>query len=373
MTEHKLINHNNSSKDLLFWIKHYLVYKLSTLDKNKIKADFDITLYFQQIKKSESIEDISRIAKEIKKNLGTFYNIVIGIIKFYEFIEKMEPEKITDITNSIFYHDFIGKELDKTTKGTRVGYKSAVKQLFDFIELYNNYYEDGRPFLFRLTRDSENKSIPSYHLKQYRKVPIYLTMEELQKLNSGIMTCTNFLKSNYDFQRAKDVLIMKILIYSGITPSELAELKLSDITEVEVKNKKYLQLDIKDSNLSDRKIPISNKNIIRYYNSYLKVREPQEHDYLFYDKADTNRKVRTQYILLVVKKFFECSKIEKLKITAEVIRNTFGITLYNLGSPELYIKELMGYKTIQMLRELVKYGDKHLPKVSEVFNYIDKM
>lgn len=368
-----LKNHNSTEEDLLFWIKHFLVFKLSELDKSNIKDDFDVSYYFQQIKQSKNIEDVKKISTQIKKQVGSFYNLTVGLESFYIFIKKMELDSITDITNSIFYEDFLGKELDGVSQSKKVSFKSAVKQLFDYIELYNNYYADGKPYIFNITKDIDGNSVSLPRLKQHRKIPIFLNQEELIKLNSGIMTCENFVKANYEFQRAKDVLIMKILIYSGITSSELVNLKLSDIQEVENNNKKYLQLSVHDSNLSDRLIPVSNKNIIRYYNSYLKVRQKQEHDYLFYDKADASKQLRTQYVLNAVKRFFECAKIDKPKITAEVLRNTFGITLHNLGSPEKYTGELMGYKTPQMLKELVRYADKELIKASGVFESVDKL
>ena len=353
--------------------QHFLVFKLSKLDNSNIKDDFDISFYFQQIKQCKNIKCIKNIALDIKKQLGSFYNIVMPLERFYNLIEKMKLNSITEITNSIFYEDFLGKELDDASQSKKVTYKSAIKQLFDYVDEHNNYYDNGEPYIFNITKDNKGNTVSLPRLKQRRKVPIFLNQEELEKLNKNIMTCNNFVKANYEFQRAKDILIIKLLIYSGITSSELVNLKLSDIQEVVNNSKKYLQLNIHDSNLSDRLIPISNKNIIRHYNKYLKLRESQEHDYLFYDKADTNKQLRTQYVLNTVKKFFKCAKISKPKITAEVLRNTFGITLHNLGSPEKYTRELMGYKTPQMFKELVKYADKEFIKASSVFENIDKL
>lgn len=369
----KLIQYNNITKDLLFWIKHFLVFKLSTIDKSNIEDDFDVSYYFQQIKQCRDIKCVKKLALEIKKQLGSFYNLTISLESFYLFTGQMNLNNITEITNSIFYEDFLGKELDGVSQSRKITFKSAVKQLFDYIDEYNSYYEDGKPYVFNITKDSNGKSVSLSRLKQHRKVPVFLNQEELEKLNKSIMTCNDFVKVNYEFQRAKDVLIMKILIYSGITSSELVNLRLSDIQEVVSNNKKYLQFNIHDSNLSDRLIPISNINIIRYFNGYLKLRESQEHDYLFYDKADINKRLRTQYVLNTVKKFFKCAKISKPKITAEVLRNTFGITLHNLGSPEKYTRELMGYKTPQMFKELIKYADKELIKASNVFESVDKL
>ena len=278
LNTHKLIQYNNTEKDLLFWIKHFLVFKLSKLDNSNIKDDFDISFYFQQIKQCKNIKCIKNIALDIKKQLGSFYNIVMPLERFYKFIETMKLDNITDITNSIFYEDFLGKELDSASQSKKIIYKSAIKQLFDYVDEHNNYYDNGEPYIFNITKDNKGNIVSLPRLKQYRKVPIFLNQEELKKLNKNIMTCNDFVKANYEFQRAKDILIIKLLIYSGITSSELVNLKLSDIQEVVNNSKKYLQLNIHDSNLSDRLIPISNKNIIRHYNRYLKLRESQEHD-----------------------------------------------------------------------------------------------
>jgi len=371
MTEYKLIQFNNTQKDLFFWIKLYLIEKLATLDKSKIKVDFDIPIYFHKIRNAKNIDDIKKIASEIKKQLRAFYNISLGVIRFYNFIETQQLEKITDISNSIFINDFIGKELDEVGKGTIITIKSHVKQLFDFIELYNNYYGEGKPYLFNISKDIDGKRTPVSKL--WKKVPIWLNQEEFKKLDAELVKCKDFVKAHYDFQRAKDVLIMKILLYSGITVSELVNLHLKDIKEVKNNSKDYIQLNIYNSSNVDRKIPIVRKKIIRYLDSYLSLREHVKHDYLFYDKADNEIQLKNQYVLNTVKKFFRFSKIKKTKITAEVLRNTFGIMLHNLGSPEIYTQNLLGHKNLKTTKALVKHADIEFIKSSDVFNMADKL
>jgi site-specific recombinase XerD len=371
----KLYQFNNIQEDLLFWIKHFLVNKLAELDKSKIRDDFDIGLYFKKIRECKDYECIKDIAKGIKKDVGSFYNLTRGIDRFLAFIPKMKLEQITDITSSIFNDDFINRELDGLGKATKRDTKSAVKQLFDFIEENNIYYDDGKPFLFNITKDIDGKTIVNQRLKQFKKVPQWLDAEELEILKSNLLKYDNFKEKDKDFQRAKEVLIMKILIYTGMSSKELVELQLSNIQEVEKYDKKYIVFYVNQNDAEPKKrdIPVPRKLIIRDLNRYLELRDNKEHDYLFYDSDKPIELLKTQYVLDTVRNFINFSKIYKPKVTVDIMRNTYAVTLRRTkNAQEIEIREMMGYdEKSTKIKELLSHADVGIVVATDKFDIVE--
>ncbi len=365
----------NATDDLLFWIKHFLVNKLAKLDKSKIRDDFDIGLYFKKIKECEDYECIKDIARGIKKDVGSFYNLTRGIDRFVTFVPKMKLEQITDITSSIFNDDFINRELDGLGKATKRDTKSAVKQLFDYIEENNIYYADGKPYLFNITKDMDGKTIKNQRLKQFKKVPQWLDAQELEILKSNLYRCDKFEDKNYDFQRAKEVLIMKILIYTGMSSKELVELQLSNIQEAEKYDRKYIVFYVNQNDAKPKKrdIPVPRKLIIRDLNRYLELRNSQEHDYLFYDSDKPAEILKTQYILDTVRKFINFSKIFKPKITVDIMRNTYAVALRRTkNAQEIEIREMMGYdEKSTKIKELLSHADVGIVMATDKFDIVE--
>jgi len=375
MTLEKLIQFNNIQKDLLFWIKHFLVNKLTELDKSKIRDDFDIGLYFKKIRECKDYECIKAIAKGIKKDVGSFYNLTRGIDRFVTFVPKMKLEQITDITSSVFNDDFINRELDGLGKATKRDTKSAIKQLFDYIEENNIYHSDGKPYIFNITKDIGGKTIVNPRLKQFKKVPQWLDAKELEILKSNLYKCDKFEKKNYNFNRAKEVLIMKILIYTGMSSKELVELQLSNIQEVEKYDKKYIVFYVNQNDREPKKrdIPVPRKLIINDLNRYLKLRDNQEHDYLFYDIVKPVEILKTQYVLDTVRKFISFSKIYKPKITVDIMRNTYAVTLRRTkNAQEIEIREMMGYdEKSTKIKELLSHANVGIVVATDKFDIVE--
>lgn len=372
LKNYPLSPHNDTMQNLLFWIKEFLVYKLATLNKDKAKPDFDIAKHFKDLRASKSIKEINEVARRVKPSVGAFYNTTMHLVRFYKFVETMNLKQITDITNTVFYDDFLGRYLDKSSQSIKTGNKSAVKMLFDFIELCNIHHSDGSPYLFNITKDQSGKTVTLARLKKHKPVPIWLNENELKKLNKDLMAFTGYKKKTYDFDRARNVLIMKILIYTGITASELVNLKPDNIEEVEAFGKKYIEFSIVGSHNVDRVIPVPRGKIIRYLNAYMKVRNNLANEYLFYGALKKDEQMKTQFVLDMVKDYFEHSGIVKNKITTEILRNTHAILLGNLGAEALYVKERMGHKTLTATKELLKHCNKKLLEASHKFAMTEK-
>jgi site-specific recombinase XerD len=372
MTEHKLIQFNNTQKDLLFWIKEHLINELADMKKDNIEDDF----HFKKLKDAKTFGDIKQVAINVKKSVLVFYNRVIGLERFYNFSEEKQFNSITDINSSIFTHDFIEQTLiGSIAESYVVSTKSYVNKLFGYIEKYNIYHEDGSPYLFNITTDIDGKPIVINRLKKYKKIPLWLEDYELKTLKENILKCDDYVKKNIELQRPKDILIIKILIYVGLTSSEIVNLKIKDITSKRIKDKEYLLFNVGSKEPQRREVPIPKKLIIRDLNRYLKVREKQEHDYLFYDKAKNEEQLKTQYVLNTVKKFFRFSKLDMRKAKVDVLRNTYAVTLQNTCKAQrMEINGLMGIeKESRTLEPLLTYADNGLVKATARFDAVDLM
>lgn len=362
-----LLPFGNTTDDLLFWIKEFLIFKLSKFKKDKVKPDFDIAKHFRDIKACKTIEDVNEVARQIKPSMDSFYGLTMNLVRFYNCIEAMKLDSLTEITNPIFCDDFLMRYLEGKSRSVKVNNRSAVKQLFDHIELHNKYYDDGSPYLFHITKDIRGKTVKLARLKAPKVLPIWLTRAELEKLNNDLMTYAGYKKTTYDFDRARNVLMMKLLIYTGITASELVNLKVSDIAEVEAYGKNYIELNITGSSNADRTIPIPRAKMIRYLNAYMKLRDNPQNEYLFYGALHKEEQMKTQFVLGVVKEFFTHSGITKPKVTTEILRNTHAILLGNMEVQPKYIQERLGHKTLTATKEILKHCNRKLMEASMKF------
>lgn len=358
--------------NLFFWMQQYLINKLLTASKDKVSDNFDLSKYTKMLKDSQEIKDISAVASIVRKEkLDGFNPVYLSITKLYSFLIVQGLYSIKDISNSMISGTFINQcEKDGVAITTRKRHHTIAINFFDYIE--NNNQADKNttePYLLNISKDVSGKRIKQPFKKTYKKVPIHLNEEELSLVNQSIPALYNK-KTLID---TRDILILRFLIFSGITATELVNLKLKDIKEVDGK---VLELHIDALGAKKRDIPMPKSKLMRYYNKYIELCDLKDDDYFFYNTRD-NKQLSASYVLKIVKALFSKldkeSILSKSNIVVDIFRNSYAIYLYNKRFPNnqkyplKYIQHFMGDAKLQTTHDRVKHHDIETAKISDMF------
>lgn len=358
INKYKLEPHKNIKNDLIFWIKTYLNMKLYTLSTNKVKDDFDITQYSNNIQVASTQEELKTIGKDLARaGMKNYTNYSSAILPLIDFSEHIELKNIKDFNNPIIYNDFIliyNKDKADSTKDTIL--KTTIN-FFNYIDKMNiDNYE------FKINKDTNNKIIKNPLGNKFKKSVVFYTPYELQMLNKEIVKCGI----------ARDILMIRLLMFSGITINELINIKLKDIKEIEEVNKKGTKIYVLSAINKDeevREIPLPRKFMSRQLQNHIKENNLKDDEYLFFrtDKENIKHKLTQSPVIGNIKKVLQCTGIKKEKYSSEVLRNSYAIFLYLNGYGEKYIMYYMGYKNLRTLKDLLKSSGVRVVGCNDVF------
>jgi integrase/recombinase XerD len=205
--------------------------------------------------------------------------------------------------------------------------------------------------------------------RTHKKVPSYLNKQQLSKLSKSVVDQEKKDTTKNDFERARNILIVRLFIYSGIKTSELLSLQDDDFVMIDSKT---IELNIKGSSASKRVIPIPRGKFIEYCNTYIKDKQVGRDSYFFYSPSNPNKKLNSEIVVNLIKKHFKLAKISNSG-GATSIRNGYAIYLDRVKYPLVKIQKLMGHSNIRTTRDLVMLDSPELLKTADIFDALDKI
>ncbi len=252
------------------------------------------------------------------------------------------------------------------SENTTISYQNDLKRYIGFLKKYQNTFEADD-----ITKDKINRyivslkkanlqassinrqisSIKSFHKflkiedetdtnpsldvkgpKKDKKLPIYLTIEEVERMISVIKTDSPLGLRN----RA----MIELLYGSGIRISELLDLKMSDV------HIKTELLTVFGKGRKERIVPLGEMSIVALRNWITKGRIELPHlpgDYLFINKE--GKQLTRQGVWKLIKKWAIDANIEK-EISPHTLRHSFATHLLKNGVNLRYVQELLGHQDI---------------------------
>lgn len=170
-------------------------------------------------------------------------------------------------------------------------------------------------------------------LKVGKKVQLPFSEEELKIVLESTIEV-------YDFESARDRLIIELFYATGIRRIELVNIKLVD---VDLSNK---QLKILGKRNKERYIPfiatlLDSLKIYLDYRSQLQSVE--DHDILFLTKKGF--KIYEMLVYRIINKYFSKAS-SKAKCSPHVLRHSFATHLLNQGADLNAVKELLGHTSL---------------------------
>ena len=267
-----------------------------------------------------------------KKTISSYSNDLDWFIKF---IKNKKVEELTsdDISTYIQELSFKGYK-----KNSIIRKAMCLRHFYRFLKQEN------------LISVSLDELLP---IKNDRKLPVYLTLEELDKIIGQIDTTSP--KGLLD-------LSMIVLDFStGLRVSELVNLKLDNITF------KGNYLKVLGKGNKERILPFTNETneILNLYLSRVRslIKTKKKELFLHPDGENVSR----QYFFLKLKKYAKDAGISK-NISPHTLRHTFATFLLNKGASLRNVQELLGHSNIETTQIYT-----HISMESKLSEYDKKM
>jgi site-specific recombinase XerD len=257
---------------------------------------------------------------------------------------RREPEtQITELTRDFFslvdindlnaYMIILNE--DGMSPNTRAKYVAVIKAFFNFLNLgYNPTLELKSPKL--------DKTEPEY----------------MSKKECTILLDT--IKNGKYENKVRDYAMVMTYLNTGARKTELIDLKLSSIKEVEDDEETYHVLKIKGKGGKERSVPL-NEETLNAINEYLKIRPKTKSRALFIREYHGNvDKFSPSGIERIVKSYFERAGLSE-DYHVHTFRHTFGTMLAANGVDVITIKNLMGHaslKTTEIYMHMVSKNSK---------------
>ena len=164
-------------------------------------------------------------------------------------------------------------------------------------------------------------------------LPVYLTIEEVDRLLNSIDTSTNI--------GLRDKALIEVMYSSGLRVSELMNLQLKQV------NAQEKMINVIGKGKKERSIPIR-QEAIDYLTEYIiKVRNKGkivDKQYIFLNK--NGKKLSRQYFFNRIKKYAKEAGIEK-EIHPHTLRHSFATHLIENGADVRTVQEMLGHTNIE--------------------------
>lgn len=274
---------------------------------------------------------------EIERNYSyyTCVNYRNDLLKFYDFLKRENIKKISEVNYQIIrgYLNYLYQN------------KTATKSVTRNISSLRGFFK----YLLREGKISNNPMTLISNPKQEKKLPHYLTYDEIEKLLE--VTSGN---TPYDI---RDNMIIELLYATGIRVGELVNIKINDI-------------DI--SNHSIKVLGKGSKERIVYFGKicedkikkYLEIRptlvKDQNNQYLLINKRGNklqDRSVRAIFENIIKKNHL------KIKFSPHTLRHTYATHMLNEGMDVKGVQELLGHADISTTGIYTHISNEHLRQV----------
>jgi len=347
--EKKLQPFKNTKEDMLFWIKEYLSFKaLEFFEKSTNNKVDDIIASIELIRNSKDIDAVKRNTNlSVRGGLGSMSRINNATHKLHIYcVGKIDT--IKDIDTNLL-QEF--KEWLTIGDSTKKGYIDSVLELCTYIQNINTdkYKFDIDESIVRVSKKSVAKKTID-------------TMDDIE-FEHFAQSLIKFKYKN-EYEKARDILICRILLFSGITTDELLNLQLGKSFIVD-SGKMLLRLENRK-----RDIDLPRNMLISQFNKYKEL-SLKDKEYSIEHNPLINLSKRQ--IQNIVKELLEFAEIKREPLTPQLIRYSFCVYLYNKRCDQNEITfntihEISGIVNKKELEKILNTFDKESVSISKIFS-----
>ncbi len=337
----------NFEQSLLFWLDRFIKSKLTSLSNRHVEENAKLSSIIGLLNHgSQSMDDLKNLAKEAR-NIGLIgINLFINPLeKFYYYITTMNLSSLKEIDEELI-SEFLASQTGSLSDATKKNYRIAILGLFKFIDK-NNEDTKGNSHQFRI----ELKNWGGLGGRKGEKLPAHMYKEELSRFFKAIEE-TEF----KPYAQAKNRLLIKLIIYTGMRVSEALGMRLKDM----VKDGDYYVFQIRGKGNKPRTAMIKCEHIVHDLEEWMGYRSSES---MLLFQSRTGKPLTQAYVSYIMEKMLLHAGIRKEKNGAHMLRHTFATLLYQKNHDLILVQEALGHADLNTSR-IYTHFDKERLKIA---------
>ncbi|MDU9790295.1 tyrosine recombinase XerH [Helicobacter pylori] len=351
--KHPLEELKDPVENLLLWIGRFLRYKCTSLSNSQVKDQnkvFECLNEFNQACSSSQLEKVCKKARNV--GLLGINTYALPLLKFYEYAQKISLKSLKNI-DEVMLAEFLSIYTGGLSLATKKNYRIALLGLFSYIDKQNQD-ENEKSYIYNITL----KNISGVNQSAGNKLPTHLNNEELEKFLEGIDKIEMSAKV-----RARNRLLIKIIVFTGMRSNEALQLKIKDFT---LENGCYTIL-IKGKGDKYRAVMLKAFHIESLLKEWLIERElyPVKNDLLFCNQK--GNALTQAYLYKQVERIINFAGLRREKNGAHMLRHSFATLLYQKRHDLILVQEALGHASLNTSRIYTHFDKQRLEEAASIW------
>ncbi|MDU9711191.1 tyrosine recombinase XerH [Helicobacter pylori] len=351
--KHPLEELKDPVENLLLWIGRFLRYKCTSLSNSQVKDQnkvFECLNEFNQACSSSQLEKVCKKARNV--GLLGINTYALPLLKFYEYAQKISLKSLKNI-DEVMLAEFLSIYTGGLSLATKKNYRIALLGLFNYIDKQNQD-ENEKSYIYNITL----KNISGVNQSAGNKLPTHLNNEELEKFLESIDKIEMSAKV-----RARNRLLIKIIVFTGMRSNEALQLKIKDFT---LENGCYTIL-IKGKGDKYRAVMLKAFHIESLLKEWLIERElyPVKNDLLFCNQKGSA--LTQAYLYKQVERIINFAGLRREKNGAHMLRHSFATLLYQKRHDLILVQEALGHASLNTSRIYTHFDKERLKEAASIW------
>ncbi|GHP32196.1 tyrosine recombinase XerH [Helicobacter pylori] len=351
--KHPLEELKDPIENLLLWIGRFLRYKCTSLSNSQVKDQNKVFECLNELNQACSASHLEKICKKARNaGLLGINTYALPLLKFYEYTKKISLKSLKSI-DEVLLAEFLSVYTGGLSLATKKNYRIALLGLFSYIDKQNQD-ENEKSYIYNITL----KNISGVNQSAGNKLPTHLNNEELEKFLEGIDKIEMSAKV-----RARNRLLIKIIVFTGMRSNEALQLKIKDFT---LENGCYTIL-IKGKGDKYRAVMLKAFHIESLLKEWLMERElyPVKNDLLFCNQKGSA--LTQAYLYKQVERIINFAGLRREKNGAHMLRHSFATLLYQKRHDLILVQEALGHASLNTSRIYVHFDKERLKEAASIW------
>ncbi len=351
--KHPLEELKDPTENLLLWIGRFLRYKCTSLSNSQVKDQNKVFECLNELNQACSSSQLEKVCKKARNaGLLGINTYALPLLKFYEYTKKISLKSLKSI-DEVLLAEFLSVYTGGLSLATKKNYRIALLGLFSYIDKQNQD-ENEKSYIYNITL----KNISGVNQSTGNKLPTHLNNEELEKFLEGIDKIEMSAKV-----RARNRLLIKIIVFTGMRSNEALQLKIKDFT---LENGCYTIL-IKGKGDKYRAVMLKAFHIESLLKEWLMERElyPVKNDLLFCNQKGSA--LTQAYLYKQVERIINFAGLRREKNGAHMLRHSFATLLYQKRHDLILVQEALGHASLNTSRIYTHFDKQRLEEAASIW------
>jgi integrase/recombinase XerD len=301
---------------------------------------------------TQNIEELKNLVKEVRNiglsGINTYFN---PIYKLYNYLRPLKLKSMRNLDEELL-SDFLAIHTSTLSDASKKNHRIALISFFGYIDKQNfsDKMNESNAYLFNI----ELKNWGGIKGKSGTKLPSFMNENEIHRFLEELEKYPFSLKL-----QARNRLVIKIIIYTGIRVSEAIGIKMKDIHK---ENDIYM-IEVRGKGNKPRVAMIKELVIQKDLEEWLEIQRC-ENNLLFCNHM--GKELTQSYISRTVENILISAGIRKEKNGAHMLRHSFATLLYLKHRDLILVQEALGHSDINTSRIYTHFDKERLLKTTDL-------